>query len=107
MELFVGKITTKIKISACQRISIKTCMNYDHSTNFGLFKFQSGYRKIIKAQTEIMCFIPCNYMTKHVACAYSYGNMMLNKSTKHSLILKRHKHDAFTHNVHNNMEPDA
>jgi len=21
------------------------CMNYDHNKNFGLFKFQSGYRK--------------------------------------------------------------
>ena len=35
-----------IKISASQRISIKNCMNYDHNKNFGLFKFQSGYRNI-------------------------------------------------------------
>jgi len=25
---------------------IKNCMKYDHQNNFGLFKFQSGYRKI-------------------------------------------------------------
>jgi len=43
--LFV-KNTTKIKISASQRISIKNCMNYDHKKIFGLFKFQSGYRKL-------------------------------------------------------------
>ena len=61
--LFI-KNTTKIKISASQRISIKNCMNYDHNRNFGLFKFQSGYsklylnspkgfsRKIISAQTD-------------------------------------------------------
>ena len=40
------KNTTKIKISASQRISIKNWINYDHNKNFGLFKFQSGYRKI-------------------------------------------------------------
>jgi len=43
--LFV-KNTTKIKISASQRISIKNCMNYGHNKNVGLFKFQSGYRKL-------------------------------------------------------------
>ena len=60
--LFVNN-TTKLKISASQPISIKNCMNYDHNKNFGLFKFQSGYRtlylngpkgysrKIINAQT--------------------------------------------------------
>ena len=46
MELFVRKNTTKIKISASQRISIKNCMNYDHNKMFGLFKCQSGYRKL-------------------------------------------------------------
>jgi len=63
VELFVRKNTTKIKISASQRISVKNCMNYDNNKNVGLFKFQSGYRKlyfkspkgysrkIIKAQT--------------------------------------------------------
>ena len=40
------KYTTKIKISASQHISIKNCMNYDHNKFFGLFKFQSGYRKL-------------------------------------------------------------
>ena len=44
MELFVGKKI--IKISASQRISVKNCMNYDHNKNVGLFKFQSGYRKL-------------------------------------------------------------
>ena len=64
MELFVRKNTTQIKISASQRISIKNFMNYDHNQMFGLFKFQSSYRKfylnspkgysrkIINAQTE-------------------------------------------------------
>ena len=42
MELFVRKKTTKIKLSASQRISNKNCMNYDHNKTFGLFKFQSG-----------------------------------------------------------------
>jgi len=40
------KYTTKIKISASQRISIRKCRNYDQNTNFVLFKFQSGYRKL-------------------------------------------------------------
>jgi len=35
-----------MKISASKCISIKNCMNYDHNTNFGLFKFQSGNRKL-------------------------------------------------------------
>ena len=43
--LFV-KNTTKTKISASQRISIKNCINYDHNKNVGLFKLQSGYRKL-------------------------------------------------------------
>ena len=34
------------KITASQPISIKNCMNYDHNTIFGLFKFPSGYRKL-------------------------------------------------------------
>jgi len=46
VELFVRKNTTKIKISVSQRISIKNCMNYDHNKNVGIFKFQSGYRKL-------------------------------------------------------------
>ena len=58
MELFVRKNTTKITISASQRISIKNGMNYANNKYFGLFKFQSGYRKlylnsraIVNAQT--------------------------------------------------------
>jgi len=46
VELFVRKNTTKIKISASQRISIKNCMNCDHNKKVGLFKFKSGYRKL-------------------------------------------------------------
>jgi len=68
VELFVCKqITTKIKISASQRISnmYMYCMNYNHNKDAGLFKFQSGYtkiylismkcyiRKIINAQTVL------------------------------------------------------
>ena len=46
MELFVRyKNTTKIKISASQHISNMNFMNYDHNQFYGLFKFQSGYRK--------------------------------------------------------------
>ena len=33
-------------MSASQRISIKNCINYDHNKKFGLFKFQSSYRKL-------------------------------------------------------------
>jgi len=36
--------TTKIRISAIQRISNMNCFNYDNNI-FGLFQFQSGYRK--------------------------------------------------------------
>ena len=43
--LFV-KNTTKVKISASQRISIKNCIYYDHNKEFGLFKNNSGYRKL-------------------------------------------------------------
>jgi len=43
--LFV-KNTSKIKISASQRIPFKNWMNYDHNKNVGLSKFQSGYRKL-------------------------------------------------------------
>ena len=32
-------------------ISIKNCINYGHNKNVGLFKFQSGDRKLINAQT--------------------------------------------------------
>jgi len=39
------KNTTKIKISKSQRISNMNSMNYDHNQLFGLFEFQSGYRK--------------------------------------------------------------
>jgi len=73
------KNTTKIKIGASQRISNMNCMNYDHNKMFGLFKFQSGYRKfylnspkgysrkIIYAQTEQytvqLCLI--RYLIRH------------------------------------------
>jgi len=45
VDLFVRKNTTKTKISASQRISNMHCIDYDHNKYFGLFKFQSGYRK--------------------------------------------------------------
>jgi len=57
------KNTTKSKISASPCISIKNRMNYDQNKKIGLFKFQSGYRKlylnspysrkIINAQTGV------------------------------------------------------
>jgi len=40
------KHTTKIKISASQRIFNTKCMNYDHNKHVGLFKFQLGYRTL-------------------------------------------------------------
>jgi len=43
------KNKTKNKISASQRISIKNFYElwiYDHNKKIGLFKFQSGYRKL-------------------------------------------------------------
>jgi len=64
--LFI-KNATKISISASQRMSIKNCMNYGYNKNVGLFKFQSGYRKlylnslkgyspkILNAQTGVVC----------------------------------------------------
>jgi len=46
VESFVqNKNTTTIKISASQHISNMNFMNYDPNKYFGLFKFQSGYRK--------------------------------------------------------------
>jgi len=33
-------------MSENQYISIKNCIKYGHNTNFVLFKFQSGYRKL-------------------------------------------------------------
>ena len=54
MELFVrNKNTTKITISANQRISTMNCMNYGHNTNFGLFKFQSDYSKFFLKSPKV------------------------------------------------------
>jgi len=87
VELFVRKKnTTKTKISASQRISVKNCMNYDHNKNVGLFKFPSGYRKlylnspkgysqkIIKAQTayafemNFVTYMKCIMCKTHSWC---------------------------------------
>ena len=46
MELFVRKNYNQNQISASEHISIKNCMSYDQNKTFGLFKFQSGYRKL-------------------------------------------------------------
>ena len=72
--LFV-KNTTKIKISVSKRVSNMNCMNYDHNQFFGLFKFQSVYRKfylnrpngysrkIINVQTSSILWkvVKCSY----------------------------------------------
>jgi len=46
VELFVRKNYNQNQISASEHISIKNCMSYDQNKTFGLFKFQSGYRKL-------------------------------------------------------------
>jgi len=47
VELFVPKNTSKIKISASQRISIKNCMNYDHNKILGYLNFSLAIENYI------------------------------------------------------------
>ena len=47
MSYVFVKNTTKIKISASQRISIKNCMNYYHNKNVGYVNFRRAIENYI------------------------------------------------------------